>query len=29
MMMIKGLMEVGACVASTFEKMKWNAQANV
>jgi len=29
MMMIKGLMEVGACVASTFEKIKWNAQANV
>ena len=22
----KGLMEIGACVASTFEKMKWNAQ---
>ena len=22
----KSLMEIGACVASTFEKMKWNAQ---
>ena len=24
----KGLMEFGACVASTFGKMKWNAQGN-
>ena len=26
MMIKKSLMEIGVCVASTFEKMKWNAQ---